>query len=71
MPARVKLKKVGGISYMNWMLRLNSIQHAETYQGLGMCESLPAGLGLNASDDYTWDCAWPPEVDGVIFWLSP
>ena len=56
---------------MNWILRLNSIQHAETYQGLGMCESLPAGLGLNASDAYTWDCAWPPEVDGVIFWLSP
>lgn len=52
---------------MNWMLRLNSIQHAETYQGLG----IPAGLGLKASGDYTWDFAWPPEVDGVIFWLSP
>lgn len=24
---------------MNWILRLNSIQHAETYQGLGTCES--------------------------------
>jgi len=24
---------------MNWVLRLNSIQHAETYQGLGACES--------------------------------
>ena len=63
----MKLKKVGGISYMNWMLRLNSIQHAETYQGLG----IPAGLGLKASGDYTLDFAWPTEVDGVIFWLSP
>lgn len=56
---------------MNWMLRLNSIQHAETYQGLDVCESPPAGQGLNAGDDYIRDCAWPPEVDGVIFWLSP
>ena len=71
---------------MNWILRLNSIQHTETYQGLGACESLPrlvrrrsgnrvcaeqAWLELNASDDCTWDCPWPPEVDGVIFWLSP
>ena len=28
MPARVKLKKVGGVPYMNWILRLNSIMAA-------------------------------------------
>ena len=70
MPARVKLKKVGGVPYMNWILRLNSIQHAETYQGLGACES-PLRARDEPGDDCTWDCAWPPEVDGVIFWLSP
>ena len=55
---------------MNWILRLNSIQHAETYQGLGACES-PLWARDEPGDDCTWDCAWPPEVDGVIFWLSP
>jgi len=47
MPARVKLKENGGILYMNWKLRLNSIQRAETYQGHGACESrgwLPATI---------------------------
>jgi len=38
MPARVKLKRVGGVLYMNWKLRLNSIQHGETYQSLGAGE---------------------------------
>jgi len=59
---------------MNWKLRFNSIQHAETYQGRGACE-VPAGLRLScwlkAGADCTRGFAWPPEADGVIFWLSP
>lgn len=59
---------------MNWDVRLNLIQHGTTYQGLGTCESpssLRRRVWLKSGDDCVWGCAWPPEADGVIFWLSP
>jgi len=39
----VKFKAVGGTPYMNWDLRLNSIQHGTTYQGLGAGERTVKG----------------------------
>ena len=51
---------------MNWILRLNSIQHGETYQGQGAGE-----CGLEKSHDRVEGYAWPPEADGVIFRLIP
>lgn len=68
----MKFKRVGGIPYMNWVIRLNLIQHGTTYQGLGASESLTIiSFGLKASDDCVRGCAWPPEADGVISWLIP
>eukprot|EP00477_Mikrocytos_mackini_P000301 GAHX01000317.1.p2 GENE.GAHX01000317.1~~GAHX01000317.1.p2 ORF type:complete len:83 (+),score=3.51 GAHX01000317.1:1048-1296(+) len=57
---------------MNWSLRFNLIQHGTTYQGLGKYESFPVRwVWLKSNDDFAWGCAWPPEADGLIFWLIP
>lgn len=40
MHASVKFKELDGVLHKDWDMRFNLIQHAKTYQGLGMCESL-------------------------------
>jgi len=52
---------------MNWVLRLNSIQHAETYQGLGACESPRWDASVacrrrarGRSPKQSWECASTP-----------
>lgn len=46
MHASVKFEGLDGVLHKDWDMRFNLTQHAETYQGLGMNESIsPVGYG--------------------------
>lgn len=61
MPARVKLKRVGGAPYITWNMRFNSILRGElTRAGARLRRA------LDRQADRAGGCAWPPQAHGVI-----